>query len=204
MRHIIIFIILSIIASSSCKCFGQSQNAAQLHASAIDLINDDNKSNDEEAIDMFKEALILNHTQSARYLGLMYWFGKGVEKDRREAQKYFYMADRFDIDRINAQLPDSVTPKKVTNKAFAYFFIRVTSVLNGGNSKDECINYINDINTKYPHLCARLEHEPPYWRINAGYFQTREEAQRMINRIKKTFPQHKRPTIFRSSTKYRK
>ena len=86
MRHIIIFIILSIIASSSCKCFGQSQNAAQLHASAIDLINDDNKSNDEEAIDMFKEALILNHTQSARYLGLMYWFGKGVEKDRREAQ----------------------------------------------------------------------------------------------------------------------
>lgn len=204
MRLIIIFSLLSIIISSSSKCLGQSQNAAQLHASAIELINDDKKSNDEKAIDMFKEALILNHTQSARYLGLMYWFGKGVEKNRREAQKYFYMADCFDIDRYNAQLPDSVAPRKVTNKAFSYFFIRVTSIHNGGDSKIECQEIITTINDKFPHLCARLEHEPPYWRINAGYFQTREEAQKMVNRIKKSFPQHKRPSIFRSSTKYRK
>ena len=204
MNRIITFILILTTSLYLNNAFCQSQNASQIHTKAISSINDNNQENDSIAIEMFKEALTLNHTQSARYLGMMYWFGKGVEKDRREAQKYFYMADCFDIDRYNAQLPDSVAPRKVTNKAFSYFFIRVTSIHNGSNSKIECHEIINTINSQYPHLCARLEHEPPYWRINAGYFQTREEANAMVKRIKKAYPQYRNATVFKSSTKYRK
>lgn len=203
MNRIITLITILFIAFFTNKALGQSQNASQLYASAVASINDDDKGNDREAIEMFKEALTLNHTQAARYLGMMYWFGKGVEKDRREAQKYFYMADCFDIDRYNAQLPDSVAPRKVSNKAFSYFYIRVTSIHNGGNSKIECHEIINAINSQRPHLCARLEHEPPYWRINAGYFQSREEAEKMVARIKKAYPEYRNAKVFKSTTKYR-
>lgn len=203
MNRIITLITILYIAFFTNKTLGQSQNASQLYASAVASINDDDKGNDREAIEMFKEALTLNHTQAARYLGMMYWFGKGVEKDRREAQKYFYMADRFDIDRYNAKLPDSVAPRKVTNKTFSYFYIRVNSVHNGGNSKIECHEIINAINSQRPHLCARLEHEPPYWRINAGYFQSREEAEKMVARIKKAYPEYRNAKVFKTTTKYR-
>ena len=203
MNRIITLITLIIISFYANYALGQSQNASQLYASAVASINDDDKGNDREAIEMFKEALTLNHTQAARYLGMMYWFGKGVEKDRREAQKYFYMADRFDIDRYNAQLPDSVAPRKVTNKTFSYFYIRVTSIHNGGNSKIECHEIINAINSQRPHLCARLEHEPPYWRINAGYFQSREEAEKMVARIKKAYPEYRNAKVFKTTAKYR-
>lgn len=188
-------IILTLTFSPKLLAFAQEEfSASQLYAEAINAINDNSVANDFKAIQRLNKSAEMNHAPAARYLGLMYWFGKVVIKDIPTAQNWFYKADYLDC----------TNSKQTTNKSFSYFYIRIFSTHNGGNSKEECTKKQNEITSKFSLLDTRLRHNAPYWHIDAGYFLTKDEAESMAKNIKKEFPQYRHTIkIIKDSKIYR-
>lgn len=180
-RYRNIILITFFIISQSLAFAQEEFSAPQLYAEAVNAINDNSVANDFKAIQHLNKSAEMSHAPAARYLGLMYWFGKIVIKDIPTAQKWFYEADCLDC--INSQQP--------TNKTFSYFYIRIFSTHNGGNSKDECIKKQKEISSKFSQLDSRLRHNAPYWHLDAGYFLSKEEAELIAKNIKKIFPQYR-------------
>lgn len=185
-------ILITFFIISQSFAFAQEEfSASQLYAEAINAINDNSVANDFKAIQCLNKSAEMSHAQAARYLGLMYWFGKIVIKDIPTAQNWFYKADCLDC----------TNSKQTANKSFSYFYIRIFSIHNGGNSKDECIKTQKEIFSKFSLLDTRLRHNAPYWHIDAGYFLTKEEAESVAKNIKKEFPQYHRTIKIIKDTK---
>ncbi len=182
MIHRYIILITFFIISQSLAFAQEEFSASQLYAEAIQAINDNSVANDFKAIQHLNKSAEMSHASAARYLGLMYWFGKIVIKDIPTAQNWFYKADCLDC----------TTSKRPANKSFSYFYLRIFSTHNGSNTKDECIRKQQEISSKFSLLDTRLRHNAPYWHIDAGYFLTKEEAESVAKIIKKEFPQYNR------------
>lgn len=188
-RHIILLTILIISQSTA---FAQEElSASQLYANAVNAVNDNFVANDFNAIQQLNSSAEMSHAPAARYLGLMYWFGKIVIKDIPTAQRWLYKADC--IECSNSKQP--------ANKSFSYFYIRIFSAHNGGKTKEECIKKQKEITAKISQLDTRLRHNAPYWHLDAGYFLSKEEAESMAVNIKMQFPQYRKSIKIIKDTK---
>lgn len=187
-----ILILTFSLFSQSLAIAQEELSASQLYSEALEAVNDNSVANDFKAIQHMNKSAEMIHAPAARYLGLMYWFGKIVIKDIPTAQKWFYKADCLECN--NSQQP--------SNKSFSYYYIRIFSTHNGGNSKDECLKKQKEINSKFSQLDTRLRHNAPYWHIDAGYFLSKEEAESVAKNIKKVFPQYRNTIKIIKDTKF--
>jgi len=66
--------------------------------------------------------------------------------------------------------------------------IQVFSGNDQRTSKNEALRKQNQINKAFPELEAVVLFDSPFWRLRVGNFATREEAEEVMEELKKTFP----------------
>lgn len=68
------------------------------------------------------------------------------------------------------------------------FKIQAFAGNNQRNSKNEAYYKQRLINSSYPDQETVVLFDAPFWRLRVGNFKTREEAQEVLNNMKRTFP----------------
>lgn len=71
---------------------------------------------------------------------------------------------------------------------FRGFKIQVFSGNNQARSKNEALSKKAQVEEAFPELDTDVTFNSPFWRLRVGNFQTREEAQAVLNEMKRKLP----------------
>lgn len=90
--------------------------------------------------------------------------------------------------RIDALVKKKSAINKVTKKATDRTMKGYRLMVVNTNRRDEAIGAKTKVYTYFPELKAYLQYQSPYFKLKAGNFKTREEAERYRRKMASMFP----------------
>lgn len=95
-----------------------------------------------------------------------------------------YVDAQFTINQQLDAVLDSIDRINLNRKSIEGYTIQVYS----GTNKDAALNVKKQITQSAPDLSSEVQYEQPNFKVRAGSYYTRLEAQKDFNKIKRLFP----------------
>lgn len=200
MKKIQLVLIALILACGN--SFGFANSHTQNYNKAVSYLNDNDFNNNDMAINLLSATANNGHALSARYLGMLSWFGKCNDVDQALAQDWLYYADMLDTYyRLGCDI--NTAAAKTTSQTFTCYYVTIYSVNKGSAGYQDCVNRIKTLRSQFPQFDFHNHTELPYHEINVGYFLTKSEAEAVAKSIANTNKDYSRTFVHSKSVKYR-
>lgn len=102
---------------------------------------------------------------------------------------FHYMPSNVSLKQSSAVRDSyqSIVQKNRESMSFTGFRIKVYQS-SAQNAREESDNVLAGFNEEFPYIAADRSYDSPYFKVTAGYFRTRVEAEKALRLIRSSFP----------------